>query len=197
MRIITFQRKEVLDLLLENGEYCLKDRANMRTFNHFTWKNGAGFNTFQEVYGYIMDRMKKRIDPIDYDESIVGPIWGWYRYADMEELIHDNQGLWRIELEIDEKKVLLSDFDYYENVAIAGLDFIFNGNDKAARAIEAKAKEEGVEAIYACYDKMIGPWHIARGKWIQATFWKLKKEEIVSYAPVEKREKPKKEGPCI
>ena len=176
MRLITYQNKEAVDILLSTGELKITKSEDMKTYHHF---DNFGVSSFKEVYEYMIDRMHKLINNDDLDDSIISPIWGWYKYVDIKELNEDNPDMYRIELEIDEDKVLLSDFDCYENIAIAGLDF-FN--------LSKKKKEEiyslGDEAVYQVYDKMISKYRLARAKYIQATFWKLKLEYVISITKV-------------
>ena len=183
MRLITYQSKEAVDILLSTGELKITDTNQMRTYHFFG--DSFGVNRFKEGYDYIINRMHKLIkDKYDYDSDIISPIWGWYKYVDINELNDDNKALYRLEIEIDDNKVLLSDFDYYENVVIAGIA-LFYSSEKKRREVEELAKKEGIEAIYKLYDKMINKNHLKKADYIQATFWKLKKEYVISITKVD------------
>ena len=159
------------------------DTNQMRTYHFFD--DSFGVNRFKEGYDYIINRMHKLIkDKSDYDSDIISPIWGWYKYVDINELNNDNKALYRLEIEIDDDKVLLSDFDYYENVVIAGIA-LFYSSEKKRREVEELAKKEGIEVIYKLYDKMINKNHLKKADYIQATFWKLKKEYVISITKVD------------
>ena len=149
---------------------------NMRTYHNF---DNFGVSSFKEVYDYMNNRMHKLINNSDFANDIISPIWGWYKYPDINELNNDNPDMYRIELEIDDDKVLLSDFDYYENIAIAGLRFL-NISNKRIEEIYAS----GTEAVYTYYDKMISKYRLSRARYIQATFWKLKLEYVISITKV-------------
>lgn len=178
MRLITYQSKEAVDILLTTGELKITDTKNMKTYHFFD--DSFGVNRFKEGYEYIINRMHKYIkDKSDYNNDIIAPIWGWYKYPDINELNKDNSSLYRIELEIDDNKVLLSDFDYYENIVIAGIDFFYSSHKKREE-IYQKEKLEGKEVIYKIYDKMINKNHLRKAHYIQATFWKIKKEYVIS-----------------
>ena len=182
MRLITYQRKEAVDILLSTGELKITDTNNMLTYHFFD--DCVGGNRFKEGYDYIFNRMNRYIkDKSDYTDDIISPIWGWYKYPDINELNTDNCDLYRIELEIDDGKVLLSDFDYYENVVIAGIDFIYT-SDKKRQEIYERASKEGIEVIYKLYDKMINKSHLRKASYIQATFYCLKKEYVISIEKV-------------
>ena len=89
MRLITYQSKEAVDILLTTGELKVTDTNQMRTYHFFDDSFGA--NRFKEGYDYIINRMHKLIkDKSDYDSDIISPIWGWYKYVDINELNNDN-----------------------------------------------------------------------------------------------------------
>ena len=71
----------------------------------------------------------------------------------------------------------------YDNVVIGGIA-LFYSSEKKRREIEELAKKEGIEVIYKLYDKMINKNHLRRADYIQATFWKLKKEYVISITKV-------------
>ena len=184
MKLITYQSKEAVDILNMTGELKITDSNQMKTYHFFD--DLFGGNRFKEGYDYIKDRMFKRLkDQSDYDPSVISPIWGWYKYPDIDELNEDNKALYRLEIEIDDDKVLLSDFDYYENVVIAGVDFIYASNKKRQEIYDLE-KKEGIEVVYKLYDKMINKNHLRHADYIQATFWKLKKEYVISITKVSK-----------
>ena len=178
MKLITYQSKEAVDILLSTGELKITDTNQMKTYHFFD--DAFGVNRFKEGYDYIINRMHKcLVDKSDYSSDIIAPIWGWYKYPDINELDNDNSNLYRLEIEIDDDKVLLSDFDFYENVVIAGIDFIYTSEKKRQQIYDLE-KVEGIEAIYREYDKMINKNHLKKASYIQATFWCLKKEYVKS-----------------
>ena len=182
MKLITYQSKEAVDILLSMGELKITDTNQMKTYRFFD--DSFGINRFKEGYDYIINRMHKLLkDSSDYSSDIIAPIWGWYKYPDINELNNDNSNLVRLEIEIDDNKVLLSDFDYYENIVIAGVDFIYDSKKKR-RELEELEKVEGIEVIYKEYDRMISEKQLKKASYIQATFWRLKKENVKSITKV-------------
>ncbi len=169
-------------MLNSDGEFKITDTNQMKTYHFFD--DSFGINRFKEGYDYIFNRMKKYIkDQSDYSDDIIAPIWGWFKYKNIKELDFDNCDLYKIELEIDDDKVLLSDFDYYENVVIAGIDAIYSSKKKKEELYRLE-KELGIEVIYKEYDRMISPKQLKKADYIQATFYCLKKEYVKSITKV-------------
>ena len=73
MRLITYQAKEAVDILLEKGELKITSSDDMKTYHHFD--DAFGVNRFKEAYRYIIDRMHTRVCKDDYEEGIIDPIW--------------------------------------------------------------------------------------------------------------------------
>ena len=185
MKLITYQNKEVIDQLFRDGEYKVTCPLMMRTYNNFEWK-GMDFNPFKEVYQYMICRMKKLIDNSDYDETIIAPIWCWFSYKSLKKLNNDNKNLYRIELEIEDNKALLSDFYIYENIAVGGLSYIYNGDDEKIEAAIQREKSEGIDFIYDMYDVMLD---ISKAEYVQATIWKINRDMVKSIVEVKTNNK--------
>ena len=183
MRIITYQHKKVVDALNKNGEYKVTKEEQMKTLLSLTRPYHAG--RFDEAYAYMFNRMLKKIkNKRDYDEDIIAPIWGWYKCPDQSEQDFNNKKLYRITLEIKDSKVLLSDFGYYENFAIAGLYFIYYTDDNFVKGLYERGKSDNNETVYKIYDKMINKQHLKYTDYIQATFFKIKMSDVVSIEKV-------------
>ena len=183
MRTITYQHKKVVDALIQKGEYKITKPSQTKTLNKF--RDSFGVSSFQKTYDYIFDRMKKKIkNKSDFDDDIIAPIWGWHKVFSKKRINHDNKGLYRITLEIDEKKVLLSDFVYYENFAVGGLDFWYYPNKELVKAMYEREKIEGPEVIYKEFDRMINKQHLKFCDYIQATFFKIRLCDVVSIEKV-------------
>ena len=189
MKIITYQRKCVVNKLLKYGEYKITNRNQMGTLN-FVMSVVPGEN-WQKAYVYMFDRMKKKIkNKRDFDNDIIAPIWGWYKVEDPKKINHDNKGLYRITLDIKDSKVLLSDFGLYECFAISSIGCIYyKGKGKEiAKELYQREKEEGRECIYKVYDKMINKNHLKHAEYIQATFFKIKMQDVISIEKVTKED---------
>lgn len=195
MKIITYQNKIVVDSLKKNGEYKITKQTQMGTFLSLTKPYSC--NYFPEAYDYMMNRMKKKIkNKADYEEGLIGPIWGWAKVPDQSEQDYNNKRRYRIVLEIDEAKVLLSCFGCYENFACAGLNYLYYGKTEAKkRELLQRAEQEGKEVIYHEYDKMIRKSHLKHSEYVQATFYKLKMSDVVSIEKVRKKDWKDYRGP--
>ena len=189
MRIITYQRKIVVDKLLKDGEYKITDPKQMHTLN--TIKKHPWCSNWEKAYDYMFDRMKKKIkNKRDFDDDIIAPIWGWYKIEDPKRINHDNKGLYRITLEIRDSKVLLSDFGFYECFAISSIGCIYykGKGEQIAKELYQREKEEGPKCIYKVYDKILNKNHLKHVEYIQATFFKIRMEDVVSIEKVTKED---------
>ena len=189
MKIITYQRKIVVDKLLKNGEYKITDPKHMHTLNAI--KKYPWCSNWEKAYDYMFDRMKKKIkNKRDFDDDIIAPIWGWYKVEDPIRINHDNKGLYRITLEIKDSKVLLSDFGFYEFFAISSIGCIYykGKGEQIAKELYQREKEEGPECIYKVYDKILNKNHLKHVEYIQATFFKIRMKDVVSIEKVTKED---------
>lgn len=185
MRIITYQHKKVVDYLIKNGEYRVTNKSQMKTLTRLSRPFSGGL--FEELYEYMFDRMDKKIkNQKDHDKDIIAPIWGWFRFPSQNELDDDNKKLYRITLEIKDSKVLLSDFNYFENFACSGLKFVYYNYPEIIEELYQKEKIEGKEVIYKVYDKMLNKKHLKNADYIQATFYKIKMNDVISIEKVKK-----------
>ena len=189
MKIITYQRKIVVDKLLKDGEYRITAPKQMHTLN--TIKKYPWCSNWEKAYDYMFDRMKKKIkNKRDFDDEIIAPIWGWYKIEDPKRINHDNKGLYRITLEIKDSKVLLSDFGFYECFAISSIGCIYykGKGEQIAKELYQREKEEGPECIYKIYDKILNKNHLKHAEYIQATFFKIRMQDVVSIEKVTKED---------
>lgn len=189
MKIITYQRKIVVNKLLKDGEYKITNPKQMHTLNAI--KKYPWCSNWEKAYDYMFDRMKKKIkNKRDFDDDITAPIWGWYKIEDPKRINHDNRDLYRITLEIKDSKVLLSDFGFYECFAISSIGCIYykGKGEQIAKELYQREKEEGPECIYKVYDKILGKNHLKHAKYIQATFFKIRMEDVVSIEKVTKED---------
>lgn len=180
MRIITYQSRAVYKILKTKGEHKITSPEMTKTFNNFCSKTYPLNRPFEEGYEYIKNRMKKLINNEDLDDDIISPIWGWASYKSIRKLDKDNPDYYRIVLDIPDDKVLLTDFYEYENCSIGKLRAVFDTEEEVLEA-EKREEELGKEYTYALYDRMLD---LSNAEYVQATFWKIKKEYIVSMTKV-------------
>lgn len=173
MRLWTFQNPAVYEAILKNGKFSVSNEfATTDYLNAYDWLTGI---------------MKKRIGRPP--TGVKYPIWAWYTIAgknispiDSEYADTFNDDYYKtqllFELEIPNKKVLLSNFDGWHSV-------LNNGYLSMAESSEKIEKEH---KLYGNNSKKIHEsWlNIFKfNKWgtkasFQATFWEIRKEYIIS-----------------
>lgn len=182
MRLWTVQPEEVFDIIEKHGVFhCDSNKSELI----LKWG-------FKDAYLWLSDQMEKRIGPAP--EGVIYPIWAWHtmryehkrpdmRYSEFRIV---KRPFVLMEIEIPDEQVLLSDEVSWHIVLNDGYD------------PEAKTDAEFDQAYeyYQCQPddvkkKMrIASWNNVfditrhneydwRDKFIQATFWELKKDNIV------------------
>ena len=182
MKLWTMQPVEVYEELLRNGTFTC-DPAKVCE------------PSFLDRYGWMNNKLNKK-DP--KPENIQYPIWAWYRFNSKEkkpDLRHSCYGVHGdkmvcLELEVPDEKVLLTDFDlwhfvlndwwldqcFYDEYSEDEYDrnhAIFNALSEEEQRTE---KEKSWEQILNI-EPYENDW-IARGQYVQAVFWELKKEYV-------------------
>lgn len=179
MKLWTVQPVKVYESILENG-YFICDEKYIGEY----WK---------ERYNWLVEKMKEKIGTPP--KKIKYPIWAWYKYngknhkPDLRVSALGNRGdkMVCIELDIPDNEVVLSDFDAWHSVLN---DWYYNVNciseeiwDNDHEWLDSLTPEEKQKAIEKSWNDIFdiseyeSDW-CRRGKWVQATFWVLKKEYI-------------------
>ena len=191
MRLWTIQGIEIYEQLKRDGiAYCTKPY----------WDDEPNF---MYAYQWMAKQMRQRIGepPID---GIEYPIWAWYQYNSAKKrkpprsLVNIPDGISAyMEIEVPEKDVLLSDFDAWHCILNQGP---IDDWKRIYKTIDVLEKEVGQHLQYEDYpqnlrdriekswealfdldrrDDVVGRKH-KRNRSIQATFWMLKQDFIVS-----------------
>ncbi|MDU5081494.1 DUF3841 domain-containing protein [Tissierella carlieri] len=150
--------------------------------------------SFLEQYNWIRNKMINKIGDSSYKSNIY-PIWGWYIYKgqhkkpDLRRSAHGPSGeqMACIELEIPDKKVLLSDFDLWHYV-LNNWYIGDSGNEDELDAewewLDSLPKEERQDLIEKSWDKIFNIKEClnneiySSGEYIQGTFWELRLDEV-------------------
>lgn len=198
MRLWTIQGIAIYEQLVREGvAYCTKPCM-------------GDLPGFMRAYRWMAEQMRKRIGepPI---EGIEYPMWAWYQYnsakdkkpprspKDMGEGVSTY-----MEIDIPDNEVLLSDFDsWHFPLYTCPLDN-WNRIDRITDKLDKEAGhtltfdeyptdvqteiEKSWEALFDINrrDKTVGRTH-RRNRSIQATFWVLKPEHIISVEFLEKK----------
>ena len=151
MRLVTIQPLEVLEQLVRYGRYvCDGEKA------------GLGDNpSFKEAYDWMAIRMSEYVGEAPRDTRY--PIWAWYKNDDdFSDWNHDGKAYAKIELEVEDSRVLLSDFDDW--------NCILNGGP-VLKDDEESCEESEIRKTW-------GRVFHSDGDYVQATLWELYSEDI-------------------
>jgi hypothetical protein len=185
MILYTFQPDFRWQELIEKG-YIVSDTDNILD-EHFL-----------DSYSWLEERMKNLLPSPEIE--CLHPMWAWYRYNNksrptLRGQFNKNEVGYLIKFQIDDDKVLLSDFDKWHLILNASekelnqKKTIFDLKDFDQDDI-SNLIGEGFEIEE---DKITYNWNnILLNKestigTIQATFWCLKKEQIISYKKIKGR----------
>ena len=198
MRLWTIQGIEIYEQLQRDRvAYCTKP----------AWSDDE---KFMKAYLWMADEMRQRIGEPPIKE-IKYPMWAWYQhisakskkpprsYLDIQEGVSAY-----MEIEIPDNEVLLSDFCNWHNVLNQYPLTNWKRIDKKTDLLEKEAGkshdfddypleiqkeiEKSWEAIFDLdrRDKEVGRTH-KRNRSIQATFWMLKPENVISVEFLERK----------
>ena len=184
LKLWTIQPAEIMDELNEKGYFiCNPDKAeNLKE------------DSYKKAYEWQLNEMSVRKS--EKPEDVSFPIWAWHtrdwkrKKPDLRCSAYEKRGVKCVclELEVPDKDVLLSDFDHWHYV----LNDMYLDNSTNEEEWEKEqtwfdtlslAEKETVrrKSWLKIFD--ITPvdtdW-ICTGRFIQATFWKLKKDYIKS-----------------
>ena len=178
MVLWTFQPAAIWDLLQTKGFYrCDSSQIDL---------------DFREAYDWLAGKMKERIG--QPPKGVEYPVWAWY----IQNWKHVKPDLRRerwcygnggelfacIEIEVPDEDVLLSDFDNWHCVLNRYLVPETEEEDEQQDAYyETLPEDEKRSYMEKNWERIfdITPFEngwTSRGKWVQAVFWELKKEQI-------------------
>ena len=178
--LYTYQSKEAVKRLQQVG--VLKLYKKDRKFTHLTRYDGEQYNYFEYPYKYMIHEMKKRLPPPS-DSKVYYPIWAWYksagRYKPQKKMDKIHKGLVRLKLEIDESRVLLSDFDAFAAV-ISGTRILKEEESETIDFDADKKFDPSLQEMFTLHRKEDTYFSFSiRSETIQATFWELYLSDVV------------------
>ena len=153
--------------------------------------------SFNVSYAWLEGKMKELLPAPEIECK--HPIWAWFRYNNkskpsLKHQLPKGEIGYLIKFHIDDDLVLFSDFDKWHLILNASkeefeakktiIDFEYNQDDLSMLEADGFQQED---------DKMIFDWNkIILDKksfeaTIQATFWYLKKEQVISYKKFKSR----------
>jgi len=184
MRLVTIQDRAAYENLCETGVLrCNPELAE--------WLKEDSFRT---SYDWLVQQMKQRIG--NPPQGVTYPIWAWHTLdskpakVDLRKTEFNNYRgeHYALTIEIPDEQVLLSDelnWHYVLN------NWYFSGAENEADYEKAEAwfdslreeeqqkvREKSWEQVFDI-DPFRNEWH-SRGEYVQATFWELRKEQVIS-----------------
>lgn len=133
MLVYTYQNEAKVKELNQTGEFKItKNDFDFTYVGQELLDSSASNNIFSYPYKFMWECMKERLGKCS-DEDVILPIWVWYRYNGRrkpskkheEEIRNDCKKsgvvIYRIDLEVDEKDILLSDFDMWCTILAGGI----------------------------------------------------------------------------
>ena len=179
MILWTIQPEKIYDQILQTGRYHCDFQKSFMT----DWKY---------KYDWLVSEMKSRIG--EPPEGVTYPVWAWYMREGKRKKPDLRRERWgngkkgdrfvRIEIDISENRLLLSDFDLWSIILLNGLISMSEEEDRRLEVEYDRLSEEGKREFrelnwQRAFD--ITPFEndwISKGSCIQATFWELHREDI-------------------
>lgn len=199
IKIWSIQNRRSLISLRKNGYIrCNEDKCGMLIFYSKGEKHID--NQSKKAYDWLVEKMKDKIGTPP--EGVKYPIWGWYNYTGSSDSIVENyvKDSWgRIgrnrrrqvayELELPKERVCLTDYDDW-HFPLNNWYLGESTNEKEWESefdwVESLGPNEKEEEIRKSWDKIFD-WETKRnndchrrGLYTQATFWEIRKEDIVN-----------------
>ena len=185
MKVWTIQPKEVLDEINNKGVYvCDPDKSEI--------SDGMVLDYFKFGYDWIVSEMDKRIG--GRPSYVKYPVWAWYirnwehKKPDFRNTDYGPHGaiVYCIECDIPVERLVFTDFDEFHCVlnnfplidaySEKEYDEMYEEYKKLSLAEKEVFNRNSWNKIFD-----ITPFKndfVSRGKWVQATFWELRKSDI-------------------
>ena len=172
MKLVTIQPIEVLTALRKTGTFSSSYAETVGIEEDCR-------NQISNAFAWYIDQMKARVGAAP--DGVYYPIWAWYKNDDSS--LYD--GTWgeagktyaRIEIEVEDERVLLSDFLEWHN-PLNNFPYCEGETDEELEASYDAIVAGGEEAIKESWSKI---FDVSKSDCIQATFWELRSEDILSY----------------
>lgn len=181
MVLWTIQPRHIWELIQNEGVYiCDPAKFSMPEF--------------AAQYNWLVERMTEKLGPPP--SEVKYPVWAWYKQDGKRAKPDLRRERWGygpgdeeyccIEIDLPDEQVFLSDFDAWGIILNNGLlseseeeDSLLDSQyDSMTPAQQQLFKRENWNRVFD-----LTPVHsdwIIRGEWIQATFWVLKKEDVLN-----------------
>ena len=166
IRLVTIQPYEVLDILNRRGRFvCDIRKSTNSSYDEYS---------FRDAYDWLSSQMAERLG--QPPAGVKYPIWAWYRNDDdFSDWGEAGRKYAIITLEIDPWRVVLSDYDDW-NAVIGHYPIIHTASEADFDAEWERYMNAGTREIERSWKRVFR----SDGDYVQATFWELFKEDVVS-----------------
>ena len=182
MKLWTIQPEEVYEEINSMGVYhCEEEKSTMKLLE------------LTNEYNWLVEQMKKHIGLPP--EGVSYPVWAWYKWSEdrkmpdlrAERWCYGSKGdiYYRMEIEIPDDKVLLSDFDAWAWDVLNRwlISYTEQEHDELHKLYDTLTPREKRKMLVKNWERVLditpldNDW-TKRGDSIQATFWELRREDI-------------------
>ena len=184
LKIWSIQPKEVINEIHNNG-FVVCDPVKIGDWF------GNEYDKFKPAYDWLVKRMSEKIGKPDH---VRYPLWGWYirdwrnKKPDLRNIGYGRPGdiQYCIECEIPVKEIVLTDFQEWNCVLNDFPLFVVDSDEEYERIYDKFSNLSTEEQEKYKRDSWNQVFDIApfnngyriKGKYVQATFWELRKEYI-------------------
>lgn len=186
MRLWSIQTEEVYNKLMQNGEVIAQ-------INKSDTLEYGKCQEFTDAYKWLIDQMEKR--GIRKPNGYETPWWAWYKIngenkltSEIEYLCTPDMKFKLLELEVPDKDVLLSDYNKWhyvinkwwldDSTCEKEWDENMDWFDTLPYCERYKVMECSWQKIFNIEKKTVGDNWDTNGLYVQAVFWRLKKEYV-------------------
>lgn len=183
MKLWSIQPKNVLDEIRSQETFrCDASRSY----------NLSKSGSLRLPYQWLISQMEKKIGP--RPSGVNYPIWAWHTWnfqrtkpdPDSSAFLERTESKVFLTLEIPDSQVVLTDFDAWQNVlrnsyVSAATDE--KSYERASKLLDTLSDEELKSEIQKSWQNVfridpINNEYLVRGRYVQATFWEIRKEYI-------------------
>ncbi|MCR4694372.1 MAG: DUF3841 domain-containing protein [Pseudobutyrivibrio sp.] len=183
MKIWTIQPFSMFEELNEKGLVaCDPDRS-------FNLKKS---DSLKPYYGWLIDQMESRIGP--RPEGVSYPIWAWHTWKgervcpdpNSSAFLKRNEKKVLLTLDISQDRFVLTDFDLWQIVMMNGMiiDPSLSEED-GEKELDRLDTLEPAQYAKELKESWTHVFDISRAQYVQATFWQIKKDDVLEYQILE------------
>ncbi len=193
MKLWTIQPLSALDEIEKTGAFRCREELSF---------NLSKPDSLKKQYEWLIQRMEQKIGP--RPEGVDYPIWSWHTWdferqcpeADSAAFLKRTEDKVLLTLEIPETDVVLTDFDAWQIVMQGGYlttetdEDVLEELEERLFAMDDEAFHEAIveswENVFDVEKRDIPDFQ--KGRYVQATFWEIRKEYILDTEILRKEE---------